>query len=83
MTCDEQLERWVRGESIHNPTRDECCPDFSCCRPELQADQNTREAFKRANQAGRNAMLGMFLGGLLSGQPVHIAGDPANYKRPL
>ena len=28
MTSDEQLKEWVKGNSIHNPDRDECCPDF-------------------------------------------------------
>lgn len=31
----EQTERWVEGDARHNVVDDECCPDFSCCRPEL------------------------------------------------
>jgi len=31
MKPNEQLAKWVNGESIHNKERDECCPDFSCC----------------------------------------------------
>ena len=23
-----QLSDWVEGRSLHNPIRDECCPDF-------------------------------------------------------
>ena len=32
-----QLDEWVKGNPIHNNVDDECCPDFSCCRPELLA----------------------------------------------
>ena len=31
----EQGRQWVAGESYHNRVDDECCPDFSCCCPEL------------------------------------------------
>lgn len=40
-TEEEQLVRWLRGESCHvkrnrKPPDDwECCPDFSCCNPTL------------------------------------------------
>ncbi len=33
--CDNQLEEWVKGISIHNTKDEECCPDFSCCKPEF------------------------------------------------
>jgi hypothetical protein len=33
--CHKQLEGWLEGRSIHNRVDDECCPDFSCCVPEL------------------------------------------------
>jgi len=26
---------WIAGKSIHNKTRNECTPDFSCCVPKL------------------------------------------------
>lgn len=42
MTPNEQLELWVRGKSVHNDERDECCPDFSCCSPELLAPEHER-----------------------------------------
>lgn len=32
---EKQLENWVVGISTHNIIDDECCPDFSCCKPEL------------------------------------------------
>jgi hypothetical protein len=73
MTPQEQLDRWVAGESVHNndaPVQGgECCPDFSCCVPELQALKETREEFRRARQEGdtakENALLTQFLGELL------------------
>lgn len=58
---EDQVNDWVRGASIHNLTRDECTPDFSCCQPDLQTDQVIRTAFKNANEAGRKVMLIAFL----------------------
>jgi hypothetical protein len=77
MTCDEQLAEWLKGNSIHNADRDECCPDFSCCRPELLADEATRRAFVEHPEA-RDQMLMVFLGaGLakMTEKAVHVAGD--------
>ena len=51
-----QLEQWVKGKSIHNPVRGECCPDFSCCHPEALADAATREAFIRADRGRKNGV---------------------------
>lgn len=45
MTPAEQLRRWVAGESVHNgpsPDRGECCPDFSCCCPEIHTPMSER-----------------------------------------
>jgi len=33
--CIAQLRRWVDGNPKHNEIDDECCPDFSCCHPNL------------------------------------------------
>jgi hypothetical protein len=75
---DKQLEEWVKGNSIHNDERDECCPDFSCCQPDLLADEKARlifvKAFKENDQETQNSMLMMFLGNLLKNENVHIAG---------
>jgi hypothetical protein len=30
-----QIERWAAGVPYHNGIDNECCPDFSCCRPEM------------------------------------------------
>lgn len=71
-----QLDEWVKGNPIHNDTDDECCPDFSCCKPEMLAPLETRERFAQAEREGddttKTEMLGMFLGGAFSG--VYVAG---------
>lgn len=81
MTLLEQLELWVKGESIHNTERDECCPDFSCCRPAVQASPEDREAFYKAFNAADRAtmdrMLARFLSVMLvaEGNTVAISED--------
>ncbi len=30
-----QTEEWARGRLKHNHIDGECCPDFSCCHPDL------------------------------------------------
>lgn len=30
-----QMVKWAMGEPYHNRIDDECCPDFSCCRPDM------------------------------------------------
>jgi len=72
MSVDEQLKRWVDGESVHNSTRDECTPDFSCCKPQLLAPKEIRMKFLNANQAERSAMLAGFLGVLLRGHSCEV-----------
>lgn len=77
-----QLVQWVDGNPVHNDERDECTPDFSCCRGiEFMADKDARERFLKADKEGddktKNAMLGMFLGAAFGGSKVeiYIAGD--------
>lgn len=78
LTPEVQLERWVAGESLCPNTRNECCPDFSCCRPELLAPKVEREAFAAAHGRTREHMLGGFLSEAIStykpDAKVHIAG---------
>ena len=65
MTPDEQLERWVAGESVHNATRDECCPDFSCCQPEMQWAEPRRREFQEAFLADDHVRVhDLLMGGL-------------------
>ena len=41
----ENLRWWARGFPRHNLIDDECCPDFSCCYPDLfEEDDAKREA---------------------------------------
>ena len=42
----EQLYYWVEGVSLHYGK--ECCPDFSCCIPELRAPKRVRERYLEA-----------------------------------
>ena len=38
-----QTFAWAEGRPYHNRIDDECCPDFSCCQPELfEADEAER-----------------------------------------
>ena len=79
---DAQLSEWLKGNPVHNDEQDECCPDFSCCQPELLADQKTRQAFADADEELRMTMLGMFLGAAIAAMEadpkVYLAGldDP-------
>ena len=77
MTSERQLKLWVKGIAVHNPTRDECCPDFSCCQ-HIMADRDVRERFCQAVQEDdedtMHQMLGMFLGAAVAHKNVYIAG---------
>ena len=73
ISCDEQLRRWVNGESIHrlisNPQFEgddsECCPDFSCCKTELLQPVEVRQAFAAADDEKRHGFLMTFLGAMI------------------
>ncbi len=82
--CEEQLQRWVAGESLHSDHRglgEECCPDFSCCKPHLLQPEEVRRAFQAAGPREREKLCMVFLGGMLSSSApdvrAHITnGDP-------
>lgn len=81
MNTDEQLKKWVAGESLCPNDDGECCPDFSCCKPELQSDERTRQVFLNADEELRLSMLGTFMGKafeLAGHSKIYIAGidDP-------
>jgi len=86
MTVDEQLSEWVKGNSLCPNNLGECCPDFSCCQPELLADEVTRVAFANGTKETRHSLLGGFLGAAMEkavkGKNVYIAGidDPLSVK---
>lgn len=85
MKPEKQLELWVRGKSVHNDERNECCPDFSCCRPELLAPEHERKTFLAACQKGddktKMSMLIEFFGRAFSSQNIYVAGYRENRKR--
>lgn len=76
-----QLKEWVEGRPWHNPfTPDgdyhespkeggECCPDFSCCVPDLLWAKKRRLAFFHASPEVQEHMLMGALGSLM-GAPV-------------
>jgi len=55
---NNQLEEWVKGNPIHNKVDNECCPDFSCCKPDFMQPKEIRETFsavcKKADEEGYN-----------------------------
>lgn len=81
-SLEEQLNLWVAGESVHvtvsgrkRGTTD-CCPDFSCCQPELLQPVEVRQAFVNATEDDRHLFLLRFLRVLCdaSGKKVHVIG---------
>ena len=70
----EQIARWVAGESICPNKRHECCPDFSCCRPELGWPLEKRAKFAAATQGEREKMMMGALSGLAaeSGEKAYV-----------
>ncbi len=78
---DEQLDSWVEGVPKHDRSRNECCPDFSCCRQDLLWSPEKRrifaEAFRAKNHKVYDAMLMESLGALLASvkPEVYIAGQ--------
>lgn len=77
MKPEEQLDLWVSGKPVHNAERDECCPDFSCCRPHLLASEEERIAFKNATEGQRVGILAKFLGRLLEDAGHEVVGSSA------
>ena len=77
MTYTEQLDAWVAGNSIHKQDTNECCPDFSCCQPELGIPIEQRILF-RDHPEHQHKMLMVFLGALISSmtdKEVYLAGE--------
>jgi len=61
-----QIDQWVKGKSIHNDIENECCPDFSCCKPEFLASEEMRKTFQAANEDQRFSLCGTFLSSAIS-----------------
>ena len=84
MTRKEQLDLWVNGDSRHNNGADECCPDFSCCKPNLLVDVETRKQFRDAFVAGRDDVVeGMLMGFLSKAMSSYLAEKEAEGETPL
>lgn len=53
----EQLVDWAAGKPRHlhrtDNEVDQCCPDYSCCRPELLASPEVRNAFLSSSLENR------------------------------
>ena len=81
MTPQEQLDLWVDGNPKCPNDRGECCPDFSCCHPNLLSPIEMRRMFRDCPER-REAMLFGFLGGAMAelseetNVNVYVAGRP-------
>lgn len=61
MNSEEQLQKWLEGESVHDDKGD-CCPDFSCCEPTLLWPKEKREKFVKLQHDGQDRqVIGMLL----------------------
>ena len=74
MTPEQQLDFWCEGKSIHNEERNECCPDFSCCVPEINTPREQRILFRDRPEL-RDEMLQMFLAQAFESMNIHVAGS--------
>ena len=49
-----QTLAWAQGRPYHEPIDDECCPDFSCCFPDLfNKNEEQRWAHYHSKYGGR------------------------------
>lgn len=79
-SANYQLEQWVKGNPLHNPIGDECCPDFSCCNPELLIPEEVLQKFKQAHETcddeTKMQILGIAISGLaaINNATVYVSG---------
>ena len=67
-----QLHAWVRGHRVHNDIDNECCPDFSCCRPGTKMlPRRLRELFLR-DPASRRAIMADIIAELAQTDPAFL-----------
>ncbi len=63
------LNAWLQGRCVHLWMPDLCCPDYSCCAPDLLVPLELRELYVQAHNDGDVQTLQrldrMFLGRLL------------------
>lgn len=89
ITIEYQLDQWLKGRSLHNPGRNECCPDFSCCEPGIKTPLELKEryvkAYREKDHQAQMSLLGMFLAtGIeqmkktnpkIAGKKIQVLGD--------
>ena len=66
LSPEEQVREWAAGRPSCPNDRGECCPDFSCCKPDLLAPVEAREAFLRGSPEERERWLMGFLGAAIA-----------------
>lgn len=79
-SCDHQVDCWVEGIPLHNPVRDECCPDFSCCEGEMLPLETRQKLQAARNKGDVETVQAICMGGLGSmladnGVDAHIIGE--------
>lgn len=74
LSPQEQLTRWVAGNSQCPNSDNECCPDFSCCVPKMKWPQAAREAFAAGGQRKREEMMCGVVDALIADPLVHVTG---------
>jgi hypothetical protein len=70
-------------DDIKDMMTDECCPDFSCCRPALKWDAAKRKRFIESGQGAREKMMMGALGSLMTaiGVNAHVTrGNPNDHE---
>lgn len=78
--CEAQLKAWVEGDSQHNQVDDECCPDFSCCVPNIQTSKEDRETFARIYRENQIVADSMKLTYLQQAFPLQVVEVTPNKK---
>ena len=76
LTPERQLKEWQAGRPQCPNTDSECCPDFSCCKAELLAPPDIRDAYIAATREERLGYLTLFLEAFAGaeGGDVYVAG---------
>lgn len=75
ITHEEQLRRWVEGDSVCIEDGC-CCPDFSCCVPELKfSDENRRKFVEDPTSRPAFMVAALHAAMVHAGKHVHIVSD--------
>jgi len=76
---NKQTLDWLNGNPQHNKIDNECCPDFSCCKPELLAPIEIRQLFYNAEINNNHRLVDRLLGEFLSKMIDYIPSKPKVY----